>query len=116
MTSHYHIIVSFNSSIPDYVRAPVVVEDLESHKMRLFSDFRAPHNRVHLKVMRRVTIVDSDGRSRKENGEILYDGIAVMNAVEYAYEADLGGLTAQEVRARLGLGEGKLPNVVQGTS
>jgi len=89
VTMSYSVTVVFLSRVVDYIRAPVVVEDLRSAELKLFSDFRAPHNEVNLTILQR------------DNNKILYSGKVEMNAVEFAYEADLGGLSVKQAGEKL---------------
>ena len=81
-SSQWRLLVRVRTYMPDYFRAPVVVEDVHDGRLRLFSDFRACDNRVHVKLVRMHP--DSDTPAT-----LVYDGPALFNAAEYAYEAAL---------------------------
>ena len=90
--------LTFTSRSPNlsaYFRAPIVVEDATSAQVRLYSDFRANAVEVHVRLVRKGGEVE----------EVLYDGEAAINAVEYAYEAELLE-SAESILGRVSSGRG----------
>ena len=91
VSADYAVHVTVHSALSAYFRAPVVVEDSNDGRLRLFSDFRACNNDVRVTVRRRGKNGSADA--------FIYDGPAAMNAAEYAYEAALNTGVADAVRA-----------------
>jgi hypothetical protein len=72
----YEFDVDFHSTVDQYFRAPVSIET--DGKARVFSDFRAVGVNSHVVVVHRASNTTRVDR-----------WVSSMNAVEYAYEADL---------------------------
>ena len=90
LTRQWRVDVTFTSPPAAFFRAPVAVEDTKSARLRLFSDFRACNNDVQLRVARRRWSGDtSKGEEEAVVERVVYEGAAAINAVEYAYEAEL---------------------------
>ena len=88
VTRQWLLQVTFTSPPSAFFRAPVTVEDNKDGHMRLFSDFRACNNHVQLKLVRRRWGGET-GKESEMHGQVVYEGPVAINAVEYAYEADL---------------------------
>ena len=80
-STEWRVQVQVDTSLPSYFRAPVVVEDVNDGRLRLFSDFRACDNQVHLTLHRL--------HPSPTPPTLIYSGPAQFNAAEYAYEAGL---------------------------
>ena len=97
LTRQWRLHVTFVSPASAFFRAPVTVEDVSSGQLRLFSDFRACNNRVQLTVLQRQWVAEADKESEVQE-ELLFEGEVAINAVEYAYEAELSDTVQATLR------------------